>query len=247
MARPACKWQHRRESTSRPQQWQPRRRSTASAAPGPRRRHALVLAARSPVFRAMLLSPPAQAGAGAGRRVVRIDDTEPAAFRALLHFVYADALPATVDDDGGAGGVAAMRVTGEMLAAAGRYGVERMRALCERALRVAVADAATAAAALVIADRHCCAELRAFCVEYLASPEVLKKAVGTEWYCELKASRPVVLIEIFEKLAARPGVEDGNAKESTKKNGNAAAIAFPNSDYVFPSPFHSGFGFGRAY
>ncbi|KAL6630000.1 hypothetical protein ACP70R_029765 [Stipagrostis hirtigluma subsp. patula] len=169
--------------------------------------HTVVLAARSPVFRAMLSSgpsSPAQRDGDAKRVVVRVDDTEPAAFGALLHFVYSDELP-TVPTDGGVGGggvPAAMRVAGELLGAADRYGVARMRMLCERALREGVVDAATAAAALAVADRHGCAELRAFCVEYLASPEVLKNAVGTDGFAELKATRPVVLVEVLEKVAA---------------------------------------------
>lgn len=171
--------------------------------------HSVVLAARSPVFRAMFSGdggrPPARAHRddGAGKRlVVRIDDTAPAAFGALLHFVYADALPPTVDAGADGGLVADMRVAGELLAAADKYGVERMRLLCERALREAVVDAGTAAAGLVLADRLRCSELKDFCVEYLASsPESLKAMLRTDGYADLKASRPGVLLEVFEKAA----------------------------------------------
>uniref|UniRef100_A0A0A9B3Z2 BPM/SPOP BACK domain-containing protein n=1 Tax=Arundo donax TaxID=35708 RepID=A0A0A9B3Z2_ARUDO len=52
-----------------------------------------------------------------------------------------------------------------------------MRRLCKRTLREAVVDAGTAAAAPALADRHRCAQLRDFCVEYVASPEMLKAVV----------------------------------------------------------------------
>lgn len=50
--------------------------------------------------------------------------------------------------------------------------------------------------------RHRCAQLNALCVEYIASPEVLKAVVGTDGYTELTATCPMVLIEILEKVAA---------------------------------------------
>ncbi|KAK3152375.1 hypothetical protein QOZ80_2BG0158100 [Eleusine coracana subsp. coracana] len=103
------------------------------------------------------------------------------------------------------------RRSGELLRAANRYGLDRMRFLCEKALREAVVDAA-----LVLADRHGCAELKAFCVEYVARPEVLRRAVRTEGYAEQKASHPVVVAEILEQLAA------GFDKEEEERRASVA-------------------------
>lgn len=91
------------------------------------------------MFAEQLQAPQHRDDDAAVRRLVRIDGTSAAAFGALLHFVYADALPA-------------------------------------HARRNAAA--------------HGCAELRAFCVEYIARPEVLRQVVRTEGYAELKASHP---------------------------------------------------------
>ena len=51
--------------------------------------HRIILAARSPVFAALLNSGMREAGEG----VVSIQDCRAPVFRALLHFVYTDALP----------------------------------------------------------------------------------------------------------------------------------------------------------
>uniref|UniRef100_A0A0E0DIM4 BTB domain-containing protein n=1 Tax=Oryza meridionalis TaxID=40149 RepID=A0A0E0DIM4_9ORYZ len=89
----------------------------------PFRAHACVLAARSPVFRAELLGP-------AAARSIKIDDDdmEPATFKALLHFIYTDHLP----NDSGFGEDAALQR--RLLVVADRYGVDRMKAMCEAKL-----------------------------------------------------------------------------------------------------------------
>uniref|UniRef100_A0A0D3HP65 BTB domain-containing protein n=1 Tax=Oryza barthii TaxID=65489 RepID=A0A0D3HP65_9ORYZ len=90
--------------------------------------HRCVLAARSPVFRAELYS---RGGflrpAAAGRpetRVVDVDDMDAGAFRALLHFVYTDTLPemASADVPG---------MARQLIAAADRYKLERLKLVCE--------------------------------------------------------------------------------------------------------------------
>jgi hypothetical protein len=115
-----------------------------------------------------------------------VDGVGEAAFGALLHFAYADALPAATTAEllaaatGEAAIGARMEAAGDLIATADRYGMERMRLLCERALCEAVVDADTAAATLVLAVRMRCAQLKAFCVHYLASPGVLKAMMGTD-------------------------------------------------------------------
>jgi speckle-type POZ protein len=151
-----------------------------------------------------------------------VDGVGEAAFGALLHFAYADALPAatTAELRAAAAGEAAigarMEAAGDLIAEADRYGMERMRLLCERALCDGVVDADTAAATLVLAVRMRCAQLKAFCVEYLASPGVLKAMMGTDAYVSCKELCPEVLVEIMEKIVAPLLVEQGNG------NGNGS-------------------------
>jgi speckle-type POZ protein len=113
-------------------------------------------------------------------------------------------------------GTDAMRALGELLGAANRYGLVRMRHLIGRALREAVVDAATAP---VLADRHGCAELKAFCIRDVVPTEVLRKVVRTDGYVELKASRPVVVAEILEQVAARLGKEERRASAAPFSTG----------------------------
>ncbi|OEL30663.1 BTB/POZ and MATH domain-containing protein 1, partial [Dichanthelium oligosanthes] len=57
--------------------------------------HKFVLAMRSPVFKAELYEPMSHKG----RRGITIEDMQPAVFKALLHFIYTDSLPAMDDLD----------------------------------------------------------------------------------------------------------------------------------------------------
>nr|USI01029.1 Bric-a-Brac, Tramtrack, Broad Complex BTB domain with Meprin and TRAF Homology MATH domain MBTB66 [Oryza sativa Japonica Group] len=100
--------------------------------------HRCVLAARSPVFKAELYSRggflrPAAAGRP-GTRVIDVDDMDAGAFGALLHFVYTDTLPEMASAD-----VPAM--ARQLIAAADKYKVERLKLVCEDKLsRRVVAD-----------------------------------------------------------------------------------------------------------
>ena len=58
------------------------------------RAHRAVLAARSPGFKAALFGSMAEATAPS----VALRDMDPAAFRAVLHFIYTDALPDDIDE-----------------------------------------------------------------------------------------------------------------------------------------------------
>ncbi|KAF0897311.1 hypothetical protein E2562_035619 [Oryza meyeriana var. granulata] len=105
--------------------------------------HRCVLAARSPVFKAELYPGGFLRPAAAGR-CVDVDDLDAGAFRALLHFVYTDTLPEMASRD-----VPAM--ARQLIAAADKYQVERLKLVCEDMLSRLVdtsmtmmADSATA-------------------------------------------------------------------------------------------------------
>jgi speckle-type POZ protein len=177
--------------------------------------HTLVLSARSPVFRETFSQQKQQQ-----KNSVRVDGVGEAAFAALLHFAYADVLPATTTAEllaaatGNAAIGARMEAARDLIAVADRYGMDRMRLLCERALCEAVVNADTAASTLVLAVRMRCAQLKTFCVEYLASPGVLKAMMGTDAYLSLKELCPDVLVEIMEKVVTELLLVQANANGS---------------------------------
>ncbi|XP_044408753.1 BTB/POZ and MATH domain-containing protein 1-like [Triticum aestivum] len=175
--------------------------------------HKAVVATRSPVFAAQFFGPLAD---GSGGRCVRIHDMAPAAFEAVLHFIYTDTLPPPVNDDESvsasctevgeimAAGHSAERrrdMVCDWLAAADRYGLERMRLLCESVLWETI-HVANAAATLEIADRHHCQQLKSFCIDYIASPKVLPGVLATDGYKELKLNCPLLVADILEKLGS---------------------------------------------
>ncbi|XP_052154266.1 BTB/POZ and MATH domain-containing protein 1-like [Oryza glaberrima] len=155
----------------------------------PFRAHACVLAARSPVFRAELLGP-------AAARSIKIDDDddmEPATFMALLHFIYTDHLP----NDSGFGKDAAMQR--HLLVAADRYGVDRLRAMCEAKLYESV-SVGTVVDSLEFAEKHHCAQLKDACLGFMASPNVLGVVRKTDGFKRLVEGCPWVLKEILDKV-----------------------------------------------
>jgi speckle-type POZ protein len=60
--------------------------------------HKCVLATRSTAFMAEFFGPSGKENAGV-TQVLRIDNMEPRVFKALLHFIYTDALPEVVEED----------------------------------------------------------------------------------------------------------------------------------------------------
>ncbi|KAG2604171.1 BTB/POZ and MATH domain-containing protein 1-like [Panicum virgatum] len=124
--------------------------------------HRAVLAARSPVFRAQLFGQMKESKqtAAAGGGAIEIGDMEAPVFRALLSYIYTGSLPEAdeeqdqdKDDDG------AMVRYQHLLADADRYGLERMKLICQEKLCNHV-HASSVAGMLALADRHHCPGLK---------------------------------------------------------------------------------------
>jgi speckle-type POZ protein len=94
--------------------------------------HRCVLAARSAVFKAELFGRMKEGAIGS---VIEVEDMEASVFRALLDFVYTDSLPkieiATVEEGKEAQEALWLQ---HLLAAADRYDLQRLKALCEEKL-----------------------------------------------------------------------------------------------------------------
>ncbi|KAL6659231.1 hypothetical protein ACP70R_003271 [Stipagrostis hirtigluma subsp. patula] len=154
--------------------------------------HKFVLAMRSPVFEAELYGPMADKR----RRSITVEDMQPGVFKALLHFIYKDLLPAMDDLDGEEN----EEMVKHLLAAADRYAMERMKLLCESILcrRLGVESVAST---LAIADQHHCSELKDACIGFISSSGRMDDVVASKGYAHLKRSCPLVIAEIWEKSA----------------------------------------------
>jgi speckle-type POZ protein len=122
--------------------------------------HKIVLAMRSAVFKAELYGPMREKDA----RVIVVDEMPPLVFKALLHFVYTDAL--LVPDDLGAEEY--RDLMRHLLEAADRYAMERLKLVCELILGRTL-DARTVKTTLALADQHCCKCLKDVCVQFMSS------------------------------------------------------------------------------
>ncbi|KAJ6817100.1 BTB/POZ and MATH domain-containing protein 2-like [Iris pallida] len=154
--------------------------------------HKLVLAARSPVFRAQLFGPMKDRN----MQCIKVEDMQPAVFKALLHFMYWDCLPEMEELTG----VACTLMAQHLLAAADRYAVDRLRLLCEVELCEAVAIN-TVATTLALAEQHHCFQLKSVCLKFVALPENLKAVMQTEGFEHLKVSCPTILTELLNYVA----------------------------------------------
>lgn len=93
--------------------------------------------------------------------------------QALLHFIYWDALPDMQEFAGLSPKWASALMAQHLLAAADRYGLERLRLLCEAKLCEDVAIN-TVATTLALAEQHHCFQLKSVCLKFVALPENLK-------------------------------------------------------------------------
>ncbi|XP_047072532.1 BTB/POZ and MATH domain-containing protein 2-like, partial [Lolium rigidum] len=148
--------------------------------------HMYILAARSSVFRAELLSPMKENAAAR----VRIDDMDPKAFRAMLHFVYTDSLAE--------GSTVAMAQ--HLLVAADRYDMKRLKLICEEKLCNNLCRR-TVANTLALAEQHGCGALKKACFKFLTSPGNFKAVRACQGFQHLKRSCPSVLEELIAILA----------------------------------------------
>lgn len=163
--------------------------------------HRCVLAARSPVFRAQLFGEMMESSKGTGV-VIPVEDMEAQVFSALLAFIYTDSLPPETgsggDDDDDDEAMVQYQL---LLAAADRYGVDRMKLVCQEKLCKHI-RADSVATMLVLADRHHCPALKEACFRFLSSSANLASFTQTtDGFEVLNASCPAVLKELLAKLA----------------------------------------------
>ncbi|XBI58601.1 hypothetical protein VPH35_039812 [Triticum aestivum] len=152
--------------------------------------HKLVLAMRSPVFKAELY------GAMRGEKDtgrITVTDMQPAVFEALLHFIYTDSLPAMPPVHENSNSVEV---------ATHRFRNAGLKLICESILCKNI-DAKTVVTTLALADQHHCNRLNDACIQFIASLDAteLDDVIASQEYVELKATSPLVLVEMLEKAS----------------------------------------------
>jgi speckle-type POZ protein len=158
--------------------------------------HKLVLAARSPVFRAQLFGPMKDQNF----QSIKVEDVEAPVFKALLHFMYWDSLPDLHELAGLKLKWASTLMSQHLLAAADRYGLDRLRLLCEANLCEDIAIN-TVATTLALAEQHHCFQLKSMCLKFVAMPENLRAVMQTDGFEYLKESCPSILSELLAYVA----------------------------------------------
>lgn len=93
--------------------------------------------------------------------------------QALLHVIYWDSLPDMQELTGLSSKWATTLMSQHLLAAADRYGLDRLRLMCEASLCEDVAIN-TVATTLALAEQHHCFRLKAVCLKFIARPENLR-------------------------------------------------------------------------
>ncbi|XBI95037.1 hypothetical protein VPH35_031578 [Triticum aestivum] len=134
--------------------------------------HRFMLAAQSPVFEA-LFGPMMDKDT----LCVEIADVEPAIFEMLLHYVYTDSLPPTMQ---------------HLLVGTVRYGLDRLKVMCEKRLCRNI-DASTVTSILALATHHSSDQLKDACLEFISSSrEVMDAVVLTDGFQHLMANCPML-------------------------------------------------------
>ncbi|TKW08247.1 hypothetical protein SEVIR_6G016600v4 [Setaria viridis] len=160
--------------------------------------HKAILAAQSPVFKAELSEAMKKKQAiGAPAAIIKVDGMRPDVFEALLSYIYTDALPDTEgqsdeDDD-------ATQMMCDLLVAADRYDLERLKLLCERELSKIV-DVENVAKMLAFADDHYCCALQDACIEFMVTSGRMEEVVETPGYQLLRRKHPLILVDVLEKF-----------------------------------------------
>ncbi|XP_073356819.1 BTB/POZ and MATH domain-containing protein 1-like [Aegilops tauschii subsp. strangulata] len=166
--------------------------------------HRCVLAACSPVFAAELFGPMKEGNAAGSS--VRVEDMDAEVFKALLRFAYTGSLPDMRKEE--------EDVTCQhLLVAADRYGMERLKLICEEKLCKYI-DVGRAASILMLAERHHCEGLKKACFNFLALPANLRATVATDGLQHLSESCRSLMVKLMAMSLDNASECSSNVKTS---------------------------------
>ncbi|MQL86763.1 hypothetical protein Taro_019309 [Colocasia esculenta] len=185
--------------------------------------HKLILAARSPVFRAQffgLIGDPNM------DRVV-VEDVESPIFKAMLQYIYSDVFPDVYELSGSLSMCTSTILVQHLLEAADRYGLDRLKLLCEEKLCEEISSD-TVAATLALAEQHHCTRLKSACLKYAAVPGNLGAVMQTEGFGLLEESCPALLLELLETIATG----DAGSGKLCRKRSDSSVIGLDLAEGV---------------
>jgi speckle-type POZ protein len=154
--------------------------------------HRAVLAARSPVFKAELFGSMAEATMSS----ITLNDIAPATLKAMLRFIYTDELSAEDEPED-----SSIEMFQNLLAAADRYALDRLKFVCAQKLWNEV-SVHTVATILACAETYNCHELKNMCIDFFVKEENFKEAMFTDAYALLVLKFPSITAELKRRVKA---------------------------------------------
>ncbi|KAE8804577.1 Speckle-type POZ protein [Hordeum vulgare] len=156
--------------------------------------HKVILAARSPVLMAEFFGHMKETSS----QRVEIKDIVAVVFKSLLCFIYTDSVMEFEMQH-----EEVTMLAQHLLAAADKYGLDRLKEICEGKLSDGI-SVYTAATTLALAEQHNCPQLKVKCVDFIVStPAILDAVLATDGYKHLEASCPMVLPELLKSARGR--------------------------------------------
>ncbi|XP_048424038.1 BTB/POZ and MATH domain-containing protein 4 [Pyrus x bretschneideri] len=169
--------------------------------------HKLVLAARSPLFEKEFFD-----GTEEENHDIVVTDMDPKVFKALLHFIYTDNL---IEDEelSDASSLCMSSLSdglaAKLLAASDKYGLPRLRLMCESVL-CKIMSVNSVAIILALADRYRAMDLKSVCLKFAA--ENLVAVMESDGFEYLKENCPLLQSELLKTVAGCDEELSGGAK-----------------------------------
>jgi len=148
--------------------------------------HKAILAARSQVFQAMFEHDMEEKK----NSRVEVKDVEPEVMAELLRFIYTGKTATNLDS-----------MAAELLAAADKYALERLKVMCEEALCNGL-TVENVCDVLILADLHSAEQLKAQAIEFINTRHVTDVMETSGWK-QMVANNPHLIAEAFKALASQ--------------------------------------------
>ncbi|XP_044409018.1 BTB/POZ and MATH domain-containing protein 2-like [Triticum aestivum] len=161
--------------------------------------HRWMLAARSTVFKEQLFD--AMNVGAATSSVVKVVDIKANVFQCLLTFIYTDGIPKFEIEDTEENDTEEDWLL-QLLEAADRYGLQRLKSICEEKLTELICKD-TVADIIVVAERNRCLWLKHSCLEFVKTSTNLHTVFTADGLEQIiRTCRPSVLKELLSKFAS---------------------------------------------